>query len=750
MKRTIIMLALMASLVGLLSAQDIIYTTPNGKDISNIDINGILKTKTPVGNAEDTHLPSRQTRDHTRGEHYVGNPNSTDYSWNIPAAFYNQHSLNQTIYQHSMINQYGTIKEIIYPIVYDPLHSPHTVQIWMTQTTKTSFTDTDDWISFDQFTLVYDSPEGYLLNGINQDVYIELDTPFNYTQGNLVIMTNKVGATFDNSPFVMWLFTTSTQPNCTIHALRQPPDGGFEPEYYYPSTEDDEYVITNSTTPNLIINFADDLAYNLSLRKFDGSTYVALNSPLDYSIVVKNNGNMPVSTYSIKLMSGSTQLTSVAGNLIQPGETLTVYMPYSFTTSGTYEVNAVLDFPENEDLNNMSSSTITTKVYPAGYVPVFVGEKPADSYSNQPPHDSMNKSSLAQMIYLEDMLKDVGGSITEITFYYLRSHGDNPPNCVGMLFLSPTELEMVGYTGYWHDNMFEPFDQYTEVFNDILPWNVPAGANIPVTYQFSEPYQYEGGNLSVMTFVPWFDEEPYNWATNAAIWEHYKVDYWSTASTGHNGHPLDLDNFEIEIVFWGQSLPNTLFVCQTDGFGSLTGTVVDNYGQPVHNALVELNFYRNVYTNADGKFRMDIITPGHYSLNVSKTDYDSVYIPTITIVADQVFTLTDNIVLTSLVSDNDATEKPMQTMLKANYPNPFNPSTTIDFTLAQPGAVKIDIFNIKGQKVKTLIDDAFAKGSHSIVWNGTDNIGKPVSSGLYFYKMSTAEYTSTRKMLLMK
>jgi hypothetical protein len=93
---------------------------------------------------------------------------------------------------------------------------------------------------------------------------------------------------------------------------------------------------------------------------------------------------------------------------------------------------------------------------------------------------------------------------------------------------------------------------------------------------------------------------------------------------------------------------------------------------------------------------------------------------------------------------------PTITQLFGNYPNPFNPDTTISFDLAEQGLVTIDVFNIRGQKVKTLVRDSFVTGHHSVVWNGTDAKGKQVSSGLYFYRMRTPNYISTRKMILLK
>ncbi|NQV19102.1 MAG: T9SS type A sorting domain-containing protein [Armatimonadetes bacterium] len=92
----------------------------------------------------------------------------------------------------------------------------------------------------------------------------------------------------------------------------------------------------------------------------------------------------------------------------------------------------------------------------------------------------------------------------------------------------------------------------------------------------------------------------------------------------------------------------------------------------------------------------------------------------------------------------------LATELGANYPNPFNPTTTISFTLKEATEVKIDVYNITGQYVKTLINKHLEADNHNIVWNGNDNEGKSVSSGVYYYKMQAGRYTSTKKMILMK
>ena len=88
--------------------------------------------------------------------------------------------------------------------------------------------------------------------------------------------------------------------------------------------------------------------------------------------------------------------------------------------------------------------------------------------------------------------------------------------------------------------------------------------------------------------------------------------------------------------------------------------------------------------------------------------------------------------------------------LKQNVPNPFNPTTNISYSLAETSSVHIAIYNMKGQVVKTLVSDRQNSGNHSVVWNGTDKLNSPVSSGIYYYKISTDFGEETKKCILLK
>ncbi len=85
-----------------------------------------------------------------------------------------------------------------------------------------------------------------------------------------------------------------------------------------------------------------------------------------------------------------------------------------------------------------------------------------------------------------------------------------------------------------------------------------------------------------------------------------------------------------------------------------------------------------------------------------------------------------------------------------NYPNPFNPQTEIKFSLPQPSQVKLEIFNVRGQKVKTLLNQDMVAGTHSVIWDGRNEDGKNVASGIYFYRLKAGEYRVTKKMLILK
>jgi len=161
---------------------------------------------------------------------------------------------------------------------------------------------------------------------------------------------------------------------------------------------------------------------------------------------------------------------------------------------------------------------------------------------------------------------------------------------------------------------------------------------------------------------------------------------------------------------------------------------------PATRDLDYYNVYRNdvVIDNVTSTFYLDIgVAAGSYVYNVTAV-YDGGW--------ESGFS---NDATTGNIGVGD-TPLPLFTELNGNYPNPFNPKTTIMFALNEAGKVRIDVFNLKGQHVRTAVNEHLEAAYHSVVWDGKDASGVSVSSGVYFYKMEAGKYTSTKKMILMK
>ena len=93
---------------------------------------------------------------------------------------------------------------------------------------------------------------------------------------------------------------------------------------------------------------------------------------------------------------------------------------------------------------------------------------------------------------------------------------------------------------------------------------------------------------------------------------------------------------------------------------------------------------------------------------------------------------------------------PSDFALHQNYPNPFNPSTTIEFYLPEQQYVTLDIYNILGQRVVSLVDRDMDAGFQSVNWSGRDNSGSEIASGIYFYLLKTDDRKISKRMMMLK
>ena len=101
----------------------------------------------------------------------------------------------------------------------------------------------------------------------------------------------------------------------------------------------------------------------------------------------------------------------------------------------------------------------------------------------------------------------------------------------------------------------------------------------------------------------------------------------------------------------------------------------------------------------------------------------------------------------ALIIDN---RLPVGFALAQNYPNPFNPETEISFQIPESGRVRLDVYNAIGQKVRTLVDEVMASGTHNVMWNATDDAGNKLTSGMYIGRLSLENQRQTIRMVLLK
>jgi len=188
-----------------------------------------------------------------------------------------------------------------------------------------------------------------------------------------------------------------------------------------------------------------------------------------------------------------------------------------------------------------------------------------------------------------------------------------------------------------------------------------------------------------------------------------------------------------------------------EGLITLSGIISDFDGEPVVNSSVIItdNFgdiESYAMTNNNGYYEVLGISTGIYTVTATKIFYETT---TIDMLIDQNETLDMSIDPIPSTS-SDENDIPANNNFLKNYPNPFNPVTKISFSTLESSKINLSIFNLKGEKVKTLLNDELEPGPHSYIWDGTDTNGKSVASGIYLYKLNTGLNSVSKKMILMK
>ncbi|MFQ6114108.1 MAG: FlgD immunoglobulin-like domain containing protein, partial [bacterium] len=190
--------------------------------------------------------------------------------------------------------------------------------------------------------------------------------------------------------------------------------------------------------------------------------------------------------------------------------------------------------------------------------------------------------------------------------------------------------------------------------------------------------------------------------------------------------PVELSSFTATVVD-GQVMLNWT-----------THTETNNLGFDVERSIDETKFQKIGFVKGKGTtiipqeymFKDGHLAPGTYYYRLKQVDLEG------TFEYSEVITVTVN--------------APKEFALAQNYPNPFNPETMIRYDLPASTHVVLRIYNILGKEVKTLVDADQSAGVKMAIWDGTNNVGEPVGSGVYYYKLVASDFSKTLKLMLLK
>jgi hypothetical protein len=192
-------------------------------------------------------------------------------------------------------------------------------------------------------------------------------------------------------------------------------------------------------------------------------------------------------------------------------------------------------------------------------------------------------------------------------------------------------------------------------------------------------------------------------------------------------------------------------------FGSPTYGGIEGYtynpltNEPVDYVLLKINDQPGEFTFSDSIGNFEYKLPaGIYDIYAERVFYEDVIEYQVEVIDDQFTQIAIPMFEMVDVEENTIPNFSSQISNLTNYPNPFNPTTTISFSLPENGNVELSIYNVKGQKVTTLINEQMQSGKHTAIWSGLDSNNKSVSSGIYLYKIKAGNQESAKRMLLLK
>jgi len=320
------------------------------------------------------------------------------------------------------------------------------------------------------------------------------------------------------------------------------------------------------------------------------------------------------------------------------------------------------------------------------------------------------------------------------------------------------------YRIQFYDHALMPFQatvivldhDYTNVNFDLIPRQDSLQCNISGNItENNEPVTYPVMVVAVSSDEDWEDSTISNADGSYTInhvrpGDYYVVAYSLYTPPTFYNNVLTWEDADLVTVNGPVSGINfNLVNTDADGPSNLSGVITDVTNNTIGNVIVLLTNTQNqvigfARTDDNGSYTISNVPSDSYSVLAVKLGYE-------TITQDVYLIGNENLNLSmNAPTLNEDPIVPVNVSRLTNYPNPFNPNTTISLDLTKDSNVSVKIYNVKGQCIRNLLNDNVKAGNHTLLWNGTDDNGKAVTSGIYLVKLQGEGFQKSHKMTLMK
>ncbi len=299
------------------------------------------------------------------------------------------------------------------------------------------------------------------------------------------------------------------------------------------------------------------------------------------------------------------------------------------------------------------------------------------------------------------------------------------------------------WLGYFGETTVHPYDAFAGVLDNLWyiqsqNWTLarltvsPGSDWIGISYPGSKPPTLKNGD---MVIVKCFDDAVFTWNDDAPEREEFIKDKPSAFTFTEK-----MDYIPVYVEFNGTDIPKEAAV-YLEGICKGAAVVGGNSVEIPAYILDDIGYGAELELRVfyDSKAAYNP-TPRYQTWNMETEKYEN-----------NALVISERKPFYMLKMDaGSINDTPAPKLYLGNYPNPFNPDTTLRFSLPENADINLEIYNVKGQKVRSLINDSYNAGSHTCLWDAKDNTGSRVSSGIYFAVLSYKGNQLSRKLLLMK